>query len=95
MTSLAWRQFWVCLNCAYVLEFFLQTLVKRGMLAQAMQLMLNQVLMGISSVSALPIIIDRVRPGVALVSLVLNFLNRGQDIFNTMAIGLILGPVLI
>ena len=41
----AFRRYWMCLNAAYVFEFFLQTLVKKGYLPQPTMLRLNLLLM--------------------------------------------------
>ncbi len=78
----AFRLFWVCLNAAYVLEFFLQTLVKRRVLAQAHMLSMNALLMAASTAAALPVL-QLVRPLAAAASLALNFARRGRDLSNT------------
>jgi hypothetical protein len=78
----AFRLFWVCLNAAYVLEFFLQTLVKRRVLAQGRMLALNALLMAASTAAALPVL-RRVRPLAAAASLALNFARRGRELSNT------------
>lgn len=51
----AWRSFWICLNASYVMEFFLQTLVKRGLLPQTTMLRLNQLLMAASTLAAIQV----------------------------------------
>jgi hypothetical protein len=76
------RLFWVCLNAAYVLEFFLQTLVKRRLLRQAHMLALNALLMAASTLAALPML-RRVRPEAAAASCALNFARRGRELSNT------------
>jgi hypothetical protein len=76
------RLFWVCLNAAYVLEFFLQTLVKRRLLRQPHMLALNALLMAASTLAALPVL-RRVRPEAAAASCALNFARRGRELSNT------------
>ena len=73
--------FWMGLNCAYVMEFFLQTLVKRKKLKQSYMLGLQNLLMLCSSVAAVPILLH-VNIVVAFLSLVLNFCNRKHDVLN-------------
>jgi hypothetical protein len=51
-SSAGWRAYWLCLNAAYVMEFFLQTLVKKGKLPQRVMLKANQLLMAGSSAAA-------------------------------------------
>jgi hypothetical protein len=74
----------VCLNCAYVMEFFLQTLVKRGYESQMWMLCMQQLLMLLSTVAALQVLWYHVHPVLAAVSLVLNFTNRGREPANIM-----------
>ena len=81
-----WRLFWIALNAAYVLEFFLQSLVKRKILSQSCMLMLNQSLMLISSLAALQSVLRVVQWPICLVSVLLNFANRHHDIFNTILV---------
>ncbi len=80
--SRVFRLYWVCLNAAYVLEFFLQTLVKRAYLRQSRMLALNALLMAASTAAALPVLL-RVRADAAALSLALNFVRRGRDVSNT------------
>ena len=80
--SRAFRLYWVCLNAAYVLEFFLQTLVKRAYLRQSRMLGLNALLMAASTSAALPVLLQ-VRAHAALLSLALNFARRGRDVSTT------------
>jgi len=77
----SFRLYWLSINAAYVLEFFLQTLVKRRYMPQPTMLALNQLLMVATSLPALWVLTN-VRPGAAAVSLCLNFLNRGHDFAN-------------
>ena len=67
-----WRMYWTLLNAAYVLEFFLQTLVKRKYIKQGTMLLMNQALMVISTVAVLPILRSAVLP-TARATLTLNF----------------------
>ena len=84
-TSLAatpvWRLYWTCLNIAYVHEFFLQTLVKRGYMRQPMMLGLNQLLMAVSTYAALRVL-PSVHPLLAALSLALNLARRGREVSN-------------
>jgi hypothetical protein len=41
----AFRFYWLSLNLSYVMEFFTQTLVKRGYMPQSRLLLLTQLLM--------------------------------------------------
>lgn len=75
------RLYWICLNAAYVLEFFLQTLVKRKALEQGPMLFLNSILVLASMLAALPVIL-LVRPEAALLSLGMNWVNRKRDVVN-------------
>ena len=83
----SWRIFWICLNTAYVMEFFLQSLVKRKVLSQSTMLALNRLLMIVSSLAAIQSIFGIVRWETCVLSLVLNFVNRHHDVLNTMFIG--------
>ena len=81
--TLEWRMYWTLLSvCAYVLEFFLQTLVKRKYIKQGTMLLMNQALMVISTVAVLPILRSAVLPTAALVALTLNFFNRKREMVN-------------
>lgn len=80
--SHAFATYWTGLNAAYSLEFFLQSLVKRGILAQKTMLHLNQLLMFICSVPALRVLSQFVRPEAALMSCFLNFVSRGNELLN-------------
>lgn len=66
------RLYWLGLNAAYVMEFFLQTLVKRGYLTQGRMLRMNQFLMCVSTASALAVL-RRVSVLGSIVSLAVNF----------------------
>ena len=81
-----WRIFYLLLNTSYVMEFFLQSLVRRGVLAQRFMMALNILLMASSSLAAMDSnVLGQVRIEAALLSLWFNFSNRGHDILNTMA----------
>jgi hypothetical protein len=54
--STPWRVFWILLNTSYVVEFFLQTLVKRNVLRQSTMLRLQQGLMVAASLAALVVL---------------------------------------
>lgn len=79
------RIFWICLNTAYVMEFYLQSLVRRKVLSQRFMLLLNGCLMGVSSLAAWPIL-RLVQWPVCVASLILNFIHRGHDVLNTLVI---------
>lgn len=80
------RMYWLLLNTSYVMEFFLQTLVKKQYLHQQVMLQLQFVLMLSASVSALQVLFQYVNITVSLVSMALNFANRKQDFINSMMI---------
>jgi len=80
-TSESFRLYWLCLNTAYVFEFFMQTLVKRGYLSQSAMLVLQQALMLVSTSAALSVLVA-VRAAPALLSLGLNLTHRGQELTN-------------
>lgn len=92
-----WRTFWLLLNTSYVMEFFLQTLVKRKVLSQAYMIVLQKILMLAASFSAMTVLFGNgteqalVRPELCLLSLSLNFVHRHHDVFNTMGIALAFG----
>lgn len=85
--TLAWRVFWICLNTSYVMEFFLQTLVKRHVMTQFTMLSLNRLLMLVSTVAAIHSIWRVVRWDLSLMSFLLNWINRKHDLINVMFIG--------
>ena len=75
------RLYWLCLNIAYVFEFFMQTLVKRQFMSQGWMLLLQQVLMLVSTAAAVQVLqVVRVLP--AMLSLMLNFTRRGREVSN-------------
>lgn len=79
------RWYWIALNTAYVMEFFLQTLVKKKYMAQSTMLRLQQLLMFASTLATLPILLQ-VRVLAASLSLLLNFVHRHHEICNTMLV---------
>jgi hypothetical protein len=81
----AFRLFWLLLNTSYVMEFFLQTLVKKRYLAQQHMLVLQHLLMLAASLSALTTL-SYVSAVVALSSMVLNFVHRKHDLINTVGL---------
>jgi hypothetical protein len=77
------RAYWLSLNAAYTMEFFLQTLVKRRVLAQAHMLALNKLLMAGSSAAAARVLLLFVDWRVACCSFALNMTRRGRDFSST------------
>ena len=75
------RLYWLCLNVAYVHEFFMQTLVKRRYMSQRWMFMLQQVLMLVSTAAALQVL-QAVRLLPAALSFALNFARRGHEVSN-------------
>ena len=63
-------------------EFFLQTLVKRKFVSQANMIFLQRVLMFFASVAAAKVVLLHVMLHLALLSMLLNFANRGHDVLN-------------
>lgn len=82
------RLYWICLNTAYVVEFFMQSLVKRKLLDQGKMLMMNMFLMAVSTMAALPVLQCVCVPA-ALASLALKFSNRNHELANTMLASLV------
>ena len=82
VAQLFFRTYWLSLNASYVLEFFLQTLVKRKVLKQNHMLVLNQILMVVSTSAAIPVLVNDVCVPVASTLLLLNFVNRKQEMAN-------------
>lgn len=86
------RAYWALLNTAYVMEFFLQTLVKKGYLAQPVMLALNALLMLSSSCAAICFLFTFYFPQpklllMAAASCALNFgLGGGKDFIFTLSI---------
>ncbi len=78
-----WRTFWLLLNTSYVMEFFLQSLVKRQVLTQRSMMILNAILM-ISASMESNVVLGQVKVEAVLISMGLNFWNRGHDLGNTL-----------
>ena len=76
------RLYWMCLNLSYVMEFFMQTLVKKGYMGQHLMLVLQQVLMLVSSIAAVHVLLANVNVILAAISLMLNLINRKREIVN-------------
>jgi len=81
-----WRTYWFCLNTSYVMEFFLQTLVKKGYLTQHWMLRMQQLLMAVSSIAAGVVLLRHVHPEAAVASLALSMVRRKCDTSNTMLV---------
>lgn len=84
-TDQAFRIYWLLLNTAYSMEFFLQTLVKKNYLSQQNMLLLQLILMSASSLAAVYVLVE-VNLIVALLSLLLNLVRRKHDVSNTLLI---------
>eukprot|EP00967_Tisochrysis_lutea_P151364 scaffold294292_cov36-Tisochrysis_lutea.AAC.1 len=82
-SSTPFRVYWLCLNTSYVMEFFLQTLVKKGYMLQESMLLLQALLMGASSMVAGEVVWKFTSPVAAVVSLLLNLSRRGHELSNT------------
>ena len=89
-----WRLFWLHLNASYVMEFFLQSLVKRKVLKQRDMLWLQRLLITSASLSAVVPILSNMNVPICLISLILNFFNRYHDVENTVGVALIVGFIL-
>ena len=79
------RFYWITLNASYVMEFFLQTLVRRRRLRQRDMLRMQQTLMAVATVAALRVL-RGVRVAPAALSLVLQFMRRHRELSNTMLV---------
>jgi hypothetical protein len=77
------RLYWLLLNASYVLEFFLQTLVKKRYMAQRTMLTLQVLLMSASTAAAWRVL-PHVSVGTAVLSLGLNMVARKRDVSNTL-----------
>lgn len=91
------RVYWLLLNTSYVMEFFLQTLVKKEHMGQGTLLSLQGVLMLASSLAAFKVLLRAggKSVGVLLVpaatSLVLNLAHRGHEVLNFSLVLLLAG----
>lgn len=86
--STCWRVFWILLNTSYVMEFFMQSLVKANILNQIGMLWLQRFLMVVASLSAV-VVLRHVNVLICSVSLILNFANRHHDLANTIGIAVV------
>ncbi|GAB5373201.1 hypothetical protein AAMO2058_001730000 [Amorphochlora amoebiformis] len=84
------KWYWAGLNLAYVMEFYLQTLVKRKKLSQRHMLAMQQLLMFACTLAALPVLLYNVQMPLAGLSLFLNFVNRKKEMMNV-AIVIVVG----
>ena len=84
-TTRDFRWYWLLLNMSYVMEFFLQTLVKKKKMGQFFMLMLQWLLMIAASLKAC-YMLRYINIFTAIGSLYMNFLNRNLDLFNVMTI---------
>ena len=67
------------------MEFFMQTLVKKGVITQRTMLLMQRLLMSVSTLAAVRLLaLEHLLP--PLLSLILNFTNRGHDVMNTMCV---------
>jgi len=78
------RRYWLCLNVSYVMEFFLQSLVKGKHMPHSTMLLLQQLMMTTSTVAAMFVLGKDVDPWFALGSVLLNFVLRGHDVSNVL-----------
>ena len=85
---LYFRVYWLGLNIAYVMEFFMQTLVKRNYLSQKWMLYMNIFLMLCSTIAAF-LVLNSILFYAAILSLLLNFLNRKREMFNIVLVTII------
>jgi hypothetical protein len=84
-----WRIFWLHLNTSYVMEFFLQSLVKRRIIQQKQMISLQQLLMLSSTISALNPILAAVDLPLSMLSLILNIVHRHHDLENTIFVAIL------
>jgi hypothetical protein len=82
--------YWLNLNLSYVLEFFLQSLVKKHYIKQFELLFWQQVLMSCATLAAGYVLLQDVLWSVSIVSLIMNLVHRRADFVNT---GVLLGCI--
>jgi hypothetical protein len=75
------------------MELFMQSMVKRGLVSQRFAMFMNGLLMASSTLAALGAVFGQVRTEAAIISLLLNFINRRREILNTMVTGFIFACV--
>ena len=88
INSDVFRLYWLCLNLSYVMEFFLQTLVKRLYMSQKTMLVLQRILMSAATFTAIAII-PFVNSVCAFLSFLFMFIRRKHEITNF--VGVMLG----
>lgn len=101
--SISWCVFWLLLNTSYVMEFFLQSLVKRKVLSQSIMLLYQRWLMTMASISAVTVLVQILLfhdgatgilirglfPLICGTSLMLNFVHRHADMWNTLLVAIV------
>ena len=75
------QAYWFGLNAAYVMEFFMQTLVKKKYIAQQSMLQMNVFLMLCSTIAAIHVL-QNVNMYTSFLSLFLNLVNRNRELVN-------------
>jgi hypothetical protein len=75
------RMYWLCLNLSYVMEFFMQTLVKRRYMTQSTMMLMQRLLMAAATLTAVAVVLH-VHPVPALLSLALMFARRKKELSN-------------
>ena len=83
--TIYFRLYWLLLNTSYVMEFFLQTLVKKKYIKQYYMLILQHILMLSSSIIAINILYY-ITIYIAILSLIFNFINRKYDFMNVILV---------
>ena len=81
VNSDVFRLYWLCLNLSYVMEFFLQTLVKRHYMSQKTMMVLQRLLMSAATLTALSVV-PFVHPVCAVLSFLFRFIRRKQEMSN-------------
>ena len=79
------RLYWLALNTSYVMEFFMQTLVKKKVISQNLMLILQRILMLFSTTATIPLLLD-IPFLIPILSCILNFKNRGHDFMNVLIV---------
>ena len=91
--SKSWRVFWMLLNTSYVMEFFLQTLVKRHIIDQTTMLWLQRLLMTAASFGSVVVVayyfVQPMHMWTVVLSIALNFVHRHHDVSNTLLVGVL------
>lgn len=73
--STIFQLYWLLLNTSYVMEFFLQALVKKRYIKQKFMLFLQKILMSASTIAAL-FVLQYCNFYICLLSVILNFTTR-------------------